>query len=190
MALLQRRVLFGGIVGIIVIILIFAVFLYVPKVRHASKIQSEIQGLKKQIKENEVMARDIGKLRAQIISLEESQKEFMSKVVSRSELLEVVHQLVKIGEPYKLIFSAIQPPGLDTILQTDNPDSPLKPIPFVFTVQGKYLDIAQYIESLKDFPYFLRTPEIEIIGKEEIRPMIEVRLLMNIYASSLIMSKL
>lgn len=186
MEFLQRKVLLGGIIGLIVISLIFVFFLYIPKIRHTSKVGDEINSLRRQIKENEAMAKDLGKLRAQVEKLENDQREFMAKVIPRSEMLSVVRELVNLGEPYQLIFSEIQPPGLDTVIRVDNPDSPLQPAPFIFTVQGKYLDIAQYLESLKDFPYFIRIPEIEIIGKDEIRPMIEARILVNLYVSSLV----
>lgn len=187
--MLQRKVLFGGIIGLVVIALICIVFLYIPHFRRSAKIESEIAGLRKQIKENEAMARDLTKLRAQIINLENSQKDFMMKVVPRNQILDMVHQLVKLGEPYKIQFNEIQPPGLDTMIRPDNADSPVKPIPFIFTVQGKYIDIAQYIESLNNFPYFLRAYEIEIITKEEIKPMVEVKLLINLYTSSLAQGK-
>jgi len=190
MALLQRKVLFGGIIVLALITLICIVFLYIPSIRRGVKIDKEISDLRKQIKVNEAMEKDLSKFRAQIVSLENSQKAFMSKVVPRNELLGIIHQLIKLGEPYNIQFDEVQPPGLDTFIQADNLNSPLKPVPFIFSIKGKYLDIAQYIESLKDFPYFARTNEIEVISKEEIRPVVEVKLLINVYASSLVSGKL
>lgn len=189
MEILQRRVLLGGIVGLIVIILIFVFTLYIPKIRNTAKVNNTIVSLRKQIKENEAMAKDLEKLRAEVEKLENDQREFMAKVAPRSEMLSVVRELVKLGEPYQLVFTEIQPPGLDTVIRVDNPDSPIQPAPFIITVQGKYLDISQYLESLEDFPYFIRIPEIEVIGKDEIRPMVEVRILVNLYVSSLVVGR-
>lgn len=186
MEILKRRVLFGGLVVLLIIVIIFVVFLYRPKIVKRQMIEKEVASLRKQVAENEAMARDIEKLRAQVENLEEAQREFMSKVAPRSDLLDIVRKTVTLAQPYNLTFTEMQPPGLDTLLHTENPEKPLQPVPFVLTFQGRYLDIARFIESLKDFPYFLRTPEIEITAKEELKPVVEVRLLINIYASSLV----
>lgn len=188
MELLKRRVLFGGLIGLLLIVIIFAVFLYRPKIIRNAAVNKEVANLHKQVKENEAMAKDLGKLRMQVANLEESERSFMAKVAPRSEILSIIRQLVILGQPYHLVFTEIKPPGLDTLMQSDKPDHPLAPIPFLITIQGRYLDIAQYIESLKEFPYFLRTPEIEITNKDEISPNIEAQILVNIYASSLVLT--
>ncbi len=186
MELLQRKILLGGLIGLLVIIIIFGVFLYRPKIVQSRAVETEVANLRKQVKENEVMAKNLENLREQVGNLEEAQRAFMAKVAPRNEMLSIVRQLITLAEPYHLTFSEIRPPGLDTLMRSDNQDRPLQPIPFVITIQGRYLDIAQYIDNLKEFPYFVRTPEIEVIAKQEIRPVIEVELLINIYGSSLV----
>jgi Tfp pilus assembly protein PilO len=186
MELLQRRVLLGGIIGLVILVLLFIFLLYLPQFKQQVKITHEVASLKKQLKDNEAIARDIVKIRAQVSDLENKEKIFMSQIVPRSELLAVIKELAQEGEPYHLTFTEINPPSLDTLIQIDNQGTPVSPVPFIVTVQGRYLEIAQFIESLKDFPYFVRTPEFEIIGKDEIRPMVECRILLNIYASSLV----
>lgn len=186
MGILQRKVLFGGLIALIVIIIVFVVFLYRPIMIKNRKIDKEIVELKKKIKENEEMAQDISRLRQTVAELEQKQQAFMMRIVPRKEMLATVRQLVDLSDGYNLVFSEIKPPGLDTILESDKPTAPIKPIPFLLTIQGRYIDIARYIESLTDFPYFLRTPEIEIIGREDLRPNVEARLLINLYVSSLV----
>ncbi|MBS4015441.1 MAG: type 4a pilus biogenesis protein PilO [Candidatus Latescibacteria bacterium] len=186
MEILKRKVLLGGLIGIVIIAIIFIIFLYRPILLKNKETDKEINTLRKKIKENEEMAKDISRLREQVIALENQQRDFMSKVIPRNEMLAVVRQLVNLSEGYNLAFTEIKPPGLDTVIQVDNPDSPLKPVPFLLTIQGRYLDIARYLESLLEFPYFLRTPEVEIISRDDIRPLVEVRVLINIYVSSLV----
>jgi Tfp pilus assembly protein PilO len=187
MDILKRKVFLGGLIGIVVIIIIFIIFLYHPIISSNRETEKEISSLRKKIKENEEMAKDISRLREQVINLEESQQDFMARVIPRSEMLAVVRQLVELSAGYNLVFTEIKPPALDTVIQADNSDSPLKPVPFILTIQGRYLDIARYVESLLDFPYFLRTPEIEVTSRDDIRPSVEVRLLINLYVSSLVL---
>ncbi|MEO0083113.1 MAG: type 4a pilus biogenesis protein PilO [candidate division WOR-3 bacterium] len=190
MNLLKRKVLLGGLIGIIVIIIFFIFVFYRPKIINSKKFDNEIINLRKQIKENEAMARDIENLRAQIAKLEEQTEAFMLKIAPRNEVLSIVQQMVELGKPYNLIFIEIRPPGLDTLIHIDKPDKPIQPLPFILVIQGRYLDVARYLESLRDFAYFVRCPEIEVIGKQEIRPLVEVQVLINLYGSSLVTSKL
>jgi len=131
------------------------------------------------------MVKGIGALRRQITQLEEQNAELMSHVVPRAQLLTLLRELAKIAERYNISFLEIRPPGLDTMLQSETADKPIRAVPFQIVLQGRYLDIGAYIEHLNQFPYFVKIPEFEVTGKDEIRPAVEARLLLNIYASSL-----
>lgn len=186
MAILQRKVLLIGSVLLVVIVIFFVMFLYRPHFARRAKIEEQISELKKQLKEYEAMAKDIDRLRKQVANLEDARAEFMSKIAPRSELLTTVRQLIKLAEPHQIVFVEIHPPGLETLNYTERPEAPVSPVPFTITVQGRYVEIGRFLEKLSNFPYYLRTPELEIIGKDDIRPMVEAKILLNIYASSLI----
>ncbi|MEO0092805.1 MAG: type 4a pilus biogenesis protein PilO [candidate division WOR-3 bacterium] len=185
MNILQRKILFGGIAGLILLAILAVVFLYQPKIRARVKIQAEAESLRRQIKEMKEMVKGIGTLRRQISQLEEQNIELFSHVAPREQLLTLLRELAKIAERYNITFLEIRPPGLDTMLQSETPDRPIRPVPFQIVLQGRYLDIGAYIESLNRFPYFVKVPEFELTGKDEIRPAIEARILLNIYTSSL-----
>jgi len=71
------------------------------------------------------------------------------------------------------------------LLQQESPTTPLRTVPFMVTVQGRYIDVGQYVEGLDKFPYFVRVPDFEVNAREDIRPEIEAKLLVNLVASSL-----
>ena len=185
MAILQRKILFGGIAILIVLAILSVVFLYQPKIQARGKIQAEANNLRKQINDMKEQVKGIGALRRQISQLETQNSELMSHVAPRDQLLTLLRELAKIGERYNITFLEITPPGLDTMLQAENQDTPIRPVPFQIVMQGRYLDIGAYVENLNQFSYFVKVPEFEINGKDEIRPAIEARLLLNIYTSSL-----
>jgi len=58
-------------------------------------------------------------------------------------------------------------------------------VPFVVTCQGRYTDVGRYVEGLAKFPYFIRVPDFEVNAREDIRPEVEAKILVNLYASSL-----
>jgi Tfp pilus assembly protein PilO len=94
-------------------------------------------------------------------------------------------QLSEEAKKYNIRFLSIRPPGLDTLLTQETKETPLRPIPFEITLQGRYLDIGRFIANLRNFPYFVKVYELEFIGKDEIKPLIEARILVNIFASSM-----
>ena len=71
------------------------------------------------------------------------------------------------------------------MLQQETSTAPLRAVPFLVTVQGRFLDVGHYVESLDRFPYFVRVPDFQVMAREDIRPEVEVKLLVNLYASSL-----
>jgi Tfp pilus assembly protein PilO len=185
MAILQRKILFGGIVVLIVLAILSVVFLYQPKIQARGKIQAEVNDLKTQIADLKEQVKGISAVRRQAVQLEEQNSELMSHVAPRDQLLTILRELAKLGERDNITFLEITPPGLDTMLQVETQDKPIRPVPFQIVIQGRYIDIGNYVESLNQFPYFVKVPEFEITGKEEIRPGVEARLLLNLYTSSL-----
>ncbi len=185
MGILQRKILFGGIIVLIILIILSVLFLYQPKIQARVKIQTETNNLRNQINDMKEQVKGIGTLRKKITQLESQNAELMSHVAPRDQLLTLLRELAKLGEKHNISFLEIRPPGLDTMLQAETSESPIRPVPFQIVIQGRYIDIGTYIDNLKQFPYFVKTPEFEITGKDEIRPAIEARLLLNIYTSSL-----
>jgi len=185
MAILQRKILFGGIIILIVLAVLSVIFLYQPKIQARGKIQAEANNLKKQINDMKEQVKGIGAVRRQITQLETQNSELMSHVAPRDQLLTLLRELARIGERYNISFLEITPPGLDTMLQIETPDKPIRPVPFQIVIQGRYIDIGSYVEHLNQFTYFVKVPEFEITGKDEIRPAVEARLLLNLYTSSL-----
>ncbi len=185
MTLKGRSILIIGIVGIIIIFLFFLIFLYRPRIASRLAVHNKIKQVQARITEIRALGREIERLKLKIKELEEANQQFIEKVTARDYALELTKKLASEAQKYEVRFLTIRPPGLDTLLLQENEATPIRPIPFEVTCQGKYLDIGRFIESLKDFPFYIKVYEIEMTGKSEIRPAIEARLLINIYSSSL-----
>ncbi len=185
MAIRERGVLIIGIVAIFVIFLLFLFFFYRPRIASRLRVNAEIKKVQTRISEIRAMAREIERLRLKIEELEEANRQFIQKVAPRHVTLDLTKRLASEAKKYDVRFLAIRPPGLDTLLLSETEDVPIRPLPFEITCQGKYLDIGRFIESLKDFPFYVKIHELDMTGKAELRPEIEARLLLNIYTSSL-----
>jgi Tfp pilus assembly protein PilO len=185
MALLERRVLIIGLAAYLLLAIFFWFVLYQPRLQARARNAKQAAQLQKQLDETRARVKGIGRLRERVAELEKANAEFVARVVPRSQMLTMLRQLAQLAADRKVRFLEIAPPSLDTLLQQEAPTSPLRSVPFLITVQGRYIDIGQYVESLDKFPYFVRVPDFEVNAREDIRPEVEAKLLVNLYASSL-----
>ena len=182
---LERRVLIIGLAAYLVLGLLAVFLLYRPKLQSRQQNAAQAAQLQKQLDETRARVKGIGNLRAHVAELQQANSQFIARVVPRSQMLSMLRQLAQLGADRKVRFLEIAPPSLDTLLQQESPTTPLRSVPFTVTVQGRYIDIGQYVESLDKFPYFVRVPDFEVNAREDIRPEVEAKLLVNLVASSL-----
>jgi Tfp pilus assembly protein PilO len=185
MALLERRVLIIGL-AVYLLLAIFVWFaLYQPRLRARQRNAVQAAQLQKQMDDTRERVKGIGQLREHVAELQQTNAQFLARVVPRAQMLSMLRQLAQLAAERKVRFLEIAPPSLDSLLLQESPTAPLRSVPFLITVQGRYIDIGQYVESLDKFPYFVRVPDFEVNAREDIRPEVEAKLLVNLYASSL-----
>ena len=185
MAFLERRVLIIGLAAYVVLALLAVFLLYRPSLQARQRNAAQSAQLQKQLDDTRARVQGIGQLRQRLAELQQANAQFVARVVPRSQMLSMLRQLAQMGADRKVRFLEIAPPSLDTLLQQESPTTPMRSVPFTVTVQGRYIDIGQYVESLDKFPYFVRVPDFEVNGREDIRPEVEAKLLVNLVASSL-----
>lgn len=185
MALLERRVLIIGLAIYLVLGIIAVFLLYQPRLKTRQQNSAQAAQLQRQLDETRERVKGIGRLRERAAELQQANVQFIARVVPRSQMLSMLRQLAQMAADRKVRFLEIAPPSLDSLLQQESPAAPLRTVPFTVTVQGRYVDVGQYVESLDKFPYFVRVPDFEVSAREDIRPEIEAKLLVNLVASSL-----
>ena len=185
MALLERRVLIVGL-AVYLLLAIFVWFvLYQPRIRARQRNATQTAQLQKQLDETRARVKGIGRLREHVAELQQANAQFIARVVPRAQMLSMLRQLAQLAAERKVRFLEIAPPSLDSLLQQESPTAPLRNVPFLITVQGRYIDIGHYVESLDKFPYFVRVPDFEVNAREDIRPEVQAKLLVNLFVSSL-----
>ena len=185
MALLERRILLIGLAVYIVLALLAVFLLYQPRLKARQSNAAQAAQLQKQLDDTRARVKGIGQLRERLAELQQANTQFIARVVPRSQMLSMLRQLAQLAADRKVQFMEIDPPSLDTLMQQETPNVPLRTVPFMVTVQGRYIDIGQYVESLDKFPYFVRVPDFDVNARADIRPEVEAKLLVNLVASSL-----
>jgi len=186
MALLERRVLIIGLAIYLVLGILAVFFLYQPRLKSRQVNAAQAATLQKQLDETRARVKGIGGLRERAAELQQANVQFIARVVPRSQMLSMLRQLALLAVERKVRFLEIAPPSLDSLLHQETPTAPLRTVPFTVTVQGRYIDIGQFVEGLDKFPYFVRVPDFEVNAREDIRPEVEAKLLVNLVASSLV----
>jgi len=185
MALLERKILLIGLVVCVLLGIFAVVVLYQPRLAARQRNAAEAARLSKELAATRERVKGIGRLRARLSELEVANAAFAARVAPRSEALPTMERLAALAQESKVRFIEVAPPGHDTLLQQETSTAPLRAVPFLVTVQGRFLDVGHYVESLDRFPYFVRVPDFQVMAREDIRPEVEVKLLVNLYASSL-----
>ncbi len=185
MNLLERRVVLIGLIVYVVLGVAVWFLLYQPRIQARQKTAMEIAELQKQLADTKARIAEMPKLRQKKEQLETEISDIWARVVPRSEMLGLFRRISLEAKRQRVRFLEITPPGLDTLLQEEGPGNQVRPVPFLVTVQGRYLDIGRYVEGLNQYQYFVRVPDFEVNAREDIRPEIEAKLLVNIYVSSL-----
>jgi Tfp pilus assembly protein PilO len=182
---MERRVLLIGLVVLIGLSVLAVIFLYMPNMAARNRNLSEVAKLDKEIRDLKAMAAGIEQLRQKVVESEKQVAEFNARVARYDSLYRLVQEIIEDGrKTYRLDFSEIKPPSKDTLMLS-GVTAPLVAIPYQLTVRGRYLDIGHFIESMDRFRYFVRVPEFEVVGRDDIRPFVEARLLINLYATKI-----
>jgi len=185
MKLLERKVLLVGLIAAVALAVFFVFVLYQPRLAAQRRSAAEVARLSRELAATRERVKGIGRLRARLTELEATNSAFAARVAPRSTMLSLLARLASEAQQQKVQFLEIAPPGLDTLLQEENASTPLRGVPFVVTCQGRFIEVGRYLEGLAQFPYFIRVPDFEVNAREDIRPEVEVKFLMNLYASSL-----
>jgi len=181
--LTERRILLTGIIVLAALTVVAVIFAYMPNIAKRNRNVAEVQRLDKEIKELREMAAGIDALKRKVVESEKQVAEFNARVAKYDSLYALVAEIIDNGRKnYRLEFTEVRPPSKDTLMMS-GVSAPLMGIPYQLTVRGRYLDIGNFIESLDKFRYFVRVPEFEVLGKDEIRPFVEARLLINLFAT-------
>jgi Tfp pilus assembly protein PilO len=181
----ERRVVIIGLAIYVGLGIAAWFLLYQPRIKARQAAAAQVADLRKQLQETQDRVKQTPQLRQQKAQIESDISGIWARIVPRTEMLLMLRRLAQDAQQAKVRFLEVSPPGLDTLLQEENAANAVRSVPFTVTVQGRYLDVGHYVEGLDRFPYFVRVPDLEVNAREDIRPEVEAKLLVNLYTSSL-----
>jgi len=181
----RKSLIIGGVA--LAVLLLFIVFVYIPRYRAVSRLGDEIEGIDKQIRATEEMAGDIRNLGMIIASMQKEVDTFESRLPATDEVSSVLSECSDIAKQYSVevisIISEDPVPFLDSEgRQFVFGDSPVKTLQISFRVRGTYRNLAEYCRNIHESTSMLATlDEIEVDGDEDIAPLLDAKLAVSAF---------
>jgi len=182
----EKRMTIIGIAAVTALLL-FLVFVYIPKHRSVANLNVEIKSINKQIAATEEMAGDIRSLGIIIAGMQGEVDSFESRLPTSEETSAILSECSNIARECSIEVVSIisEDPKLFVGAEGEEfifGERPLSSLQVAFKLRGTYKHLAEYIRGLRESPNILATlDEIEIERDEDILPRLDAELMITVY---------
>lgn len=160
----------------LIIIVLWYILLYIPKVNELKRIKDEINRFQMQYKilsqNNSPAVLD----KAEETTIFTKYNELIAQLPKKEDISSALNQIKRIGQEGKIKILSLKLLKLQ-LLENSNlkREYQIEEIPVNVIVQGDFFDIVQYLLHLGNLPFMSRFKNIRIETYEKIYPEIETR---------------
>jgi Tfp pilus assembly protein PilO len=175
------------IIGAAASLIIFVLFIHLPKSKSVAELKSHIKNIEQQIAATEAMLGDIKKLGQILVGMQKELSTFEARIPDRENISSVLAELLGLAKACSIEVVSIKPeepaPFLDNNKETISLDKkPLKNIVVRLKLQGPYKSIADYIRNIQESLNILATiDEVTITKDKKIMPKLNAEIVLNVY---------
>lgn len=177
----QRTLIITGFL-ILTLITAWYAFIYRPKMIEIKSIKLETENLLNKLRSFRVSQRQIVTLEKKLEQLEKEIQSTQSRIPTKTEFPQALQQIKILGGRYGLKFLNILPEYDSLIAMPTNPDdSEMIQITVHIQLQGRYKNYGQFLEALKDLPFYVSLGDMILSYKKEYFPELEIMLDVILY---------
>lgn len=165
--------LFGG-------LLLWFVFLYQPQKLEAEQLENQLKAVRNKLKNANRANLDIQNVETKLLEEQKGLETIKTRFIEKAELAKVSEKMREVSKQYKLKMTDFAP-----VLENyfaDTISAKISDLPLMITVQGKYLDVGQFIENWKNLPFYITPEEISITRIKSQSNDLETKIMCKIYA--------
>ncbi|MDQ7053794.1 MAG: type 4a pilus biogenesis protein PilO [candidate division KSB1 bacterium] len=144
-------------------------------------LQSQIKSVMRQVQAATVQASQIEQLKTEVTRLEKELSTLERRLYPREEVPAILRRLVKLGERYRLRFSAVYPMYEQLMEETATDGSPLLILPVDIQLSGEFFQFGRYIEQLDRQPFLFSVEQVDMVVTRASYPLIEVTVRGNLF---------
>ena len=167
--ILHRILIFAA--TLIVLGGLFVLLFYFPKTNDISRTEKEISGLKVQIAQAKLQAKQLVKLEADLTKTEVEFQEALNLLPKKSEIPSLLRNITQLGLDSNLEFKLFGPQG-------ERPRDFYIEIPVAIQVTGKYHDVAVFFDKVG------RMKRIVNIANVSLQPATSLSTILNVVCTA------
>ncbi len=186
--LIKDRKQLLGISAIVLVVLIFFIFVYIPQHRKVRGLKKQMQDISEQISLTRAMLGDMEQLGPILGRMQQEMKRFEDRLPSTKEIASVLSELSsRMKESSSLEVLSMRPQKPLPVLDNDGrpvymDEKPLNRIEIELKLHATYEDLAKYVRKVQDSPKTLASIDsIKISKNDSISPKLDITALFTIY---------
>lgn len=146
-------------------LVLWLVLFYLPLHHNASVLKKRLTTLEEK-ERSQISQKEIQKLENVVDSLSSNITKQMEKIYPEEKLLDLGRAMETIGKKYNLNLISITPDltSLSAIWEATNEISEL---PISIEFQGQFMQVAQFLDGIPEFPFLLQVKEISLKREEK-----------------------
>ena len=177
-----------GISVILLVVLIFFIFIFMPQHRKVSSLKKQMRDIKEKIGLTKSMLGDMEKLGPLLGQMYQEMKHFEDRLPTTKEIASVLSGLSsRLEESSSLEILSIKPQKPSLVLDKDGKPvymdgKPINRIEIELKLRATYKDLAEYIRKVQDSPDTLASIDsININRNDSIAPRLDIVTLFTIF---------
>ncbi len=152
-----------------------------PQQVRVDTLQSQIKSVMRQVQAATAQASQIEQLKTDVTRLEKELSDLERRLYPREDVPAILRRLVKLGERYRLRFSAVYPMYEQLVEETASDGSPLLILPVDIQLSGEFFQFGRYIEQLDRQPFLFSIEQVDMVVTRASYPLIEVTVRGNLF---------
>ena len=178
--MLNRNIFIGLLSFCITALLVFYLFIYTPQEQKKTDINFELQATLKKFNKAKFAMTELNKIQAELVNQEKELNRFNARFIDRSQLTRITIKIRNFTQTYGLKLVDFTP--LFNIYFADTSRVPIKALPFSITVEGKFLDIGEYLENWERQDFYMIPDEIFVKELSARTNVLEANITGRLYA--------
>lgn len=173
--------MWGG--SLAAVVILWYAGLYRPQAQMSEQVRNQVNSLSQEVKAVTATEPRIEKLRQRLALLDSSIQQMEAKIYPKQRLPEVLIMMQEEGRKHGLQFKSIFP-DYDILFTQDSTlvsSTGLMRIPVHFIMEGSYVPLGRYLETLPDMPWRVVVGGVDIRLWRESYPRLMIDLLAYIY---------
>ena len=182
----NKKALIAGIIAI-GILLLFVIFIYMPKHRLVLGLRAQIKKIDEEVEINREMMGDARRFGRMLVDMQKEVDSFEKRIPDREKCSSILSEFSSLARLHSVEVVSIKSEDPLPLFDDDGSafilsKKQLKKLPVNLKIQARYRKIAEYIRSIQESVNMLATiDEVIITRNEKEVPLLDVELVLDAY---------